>query len=169
MTAVIGSLAMFAQTGAVSINRRQALVVTALVWIVGAAVAAVPLTLSGHYGSYLDALFETVSGFTTSGLTLTQDLDHMAYSHNMWRHLTHLIGGQGIIVAALSFAFARRGGVFALYVAEGRDERILPNVMHTARFIWFVTALYVTLGTVSLGLSMAEKWFQKIQKELGRA
>ena len=74
----------------------------------------------------------------------------MSYAHNMWRHLTHLIGGQGIVVAALSFAFGKRGGAVSLYVAEGRDEKILPNVMHTTRFIWFVTAVFVTLGTIAL-------------------
>ena len=74
----------------------------------------------------------------------------MAYSHNMWRHLTHLIGGQGIVVAALSLAVGLRGGAFSLYLAEGRDERILPNVVYTTRFIWFVTAVYVGIGTLAL-------------------
>ncbi len=91
-----------------------------------------------------------MSGLTTSGLTLVQDLDHLAMSHNMWRHLTHLLGGQGIVVAGLSFALARGSAAVSLYFAEGRDERIMPNVMHTARFIWFVTAVYVVLGTAAL-------------------
>jgi trk system potassium uptake protein TrkH len=117
---------------------------------VASGLAAVPLAFSGNYASYLDALFDAVSGFTTSGLTVAIDLDHMSYAHNMWRHLTHLIGGQGIVVAALSFALGRRGGAVSLYVAEGRDEKILPNVAHTSRFIWFVTAVMVTLGTAAL-------------------
>jgi trk system potassium uptake protein TrkH len=137
-----------------SLNRRQALVVTALVWIVGSAAAAVPLFFSQNYLTYLDALFDSMSGLATTGLTVIVDLDHMAWSHAMWRHLLHLIGGQGIVVAALSFAVARGGGAFALYQAEGRDERILPNVQHTARFIWFVTAVYVTLGTLALSIAM---------------
>lgn len=132
------------------VTRSQALVVTALGWLTVSLVAAVPLSVSGNYGSYLDALFDSVSGFTTSGLTVVSDLDHMAYSHNMWRHLTHLVGGQGIVVAALALSFALRGGAFSLYAAEGRDERILPNVLHTTRFIWFVTAVYVGIGTLAL-------------------
>jgi trk system potassium uptake protein TrkH len=147
--AIGASLRTAAPAGA-RLSGGNALLITALAWLAAAFVAAVPLALSGHYGSYLDALFDAMSGLTTSGLTLVQDLDHLAYSHNMWRHLTHLLGGQGIIVAALSFALAKGGGSVSLYSAEGRDEKILPNVMHTARFIWFVTAVWVVAGTLAL-------------------
>ncbi|MBU4556609.1 MAG: TrkH family potassium uptake protein, partial [Actinobacteria bacterium] len=146
----VGALLRFTLPREPSISHSQALVLTALGWIAVSLVAAVPLAFSGNYGSYLDALFDAVSGLTTSGLTVAKDLDHMAYSHNMWRHLTHLIGGQGIIVAALSLAVGMRSGALSLYTAEGRDERILPNVLHTTRFIWFVTAVYVGLGTLAL-------------------
>ena len=152
VAAGIGLLLMLADVSQPHISQRQALIISALAWIGASAVAAIPLSLSGNYGSYLDALFESVSGFTTSGLNLAVDLDHMALAHNMWRHLTHLIGGQGIIVAAVSLALALKGGAFSLYLAEGRDERILPNVMHTARFIWFVTAVWVVSGTVMLSV-----------------
>lgn len=134
------------------LNRSNALIVTALAWLAASLAAALPLALSGNYASYLDALFDAMSGLTTSGLTLVQDLDHMALSHNMWRHFTHLIGGQGIVVAAVSVAIGLRGGAMSLYIAEGRDEKILPNVMHTTRFIWFVTAIYVVLGTLALSV-----------------
>lgn len=136
------------------LDRQNALIVTALVWVLASLVAAVPLVLSGHYGSFLDAVFDAMSGFTTSGLTLVKDLDHLPLAHNMWRHLMHLIGGQGIVVAVLTLAFGMRGGgAVSLYQAEAREERILPNVMHTARFIWFVTFVYVALGTTVLSVS----------------
>lgn len=151
-TLALGITLMLADASQPTITRRQAFLISPLVWLSASCLAAIPLAFSGHYGGYLDALFETVSGFTTSGLTLTQDLDHMAHAHNMWRHLTHLIGGQGIIVAAVSLAIGLKGGAFSLYLAEGRDERILPNVVHTARFIWIVTAIWVTVGTVGLGV-----------------
>lgn len=150
LTAAIGAGLMLADVSPSRITRRQALLIAGLGWLLASLVAAVPLRLSGNYASYLDAVFDAVSGFTTSGLTVAVDLDHMAYSHNMWRHLTHLIGGQGILVAALSVAIGIRSGAFSLYVAEGRDERILPNVVHTTRFIWFVTAIFVLFGTLAL-------------------
>lgn len=145
-----GGLLMATRPRRGTVDHRHALVISALGWLVAALIGAVPLAFSGNYHSYLDALFDAMSGFTTSGLTVVVDLDHMANAHNMWRHLTHLIGGQGIIVAALSLAVGLRGGAFSLYVAEGRDEKILPNVMHTARFIWLVTAVFVALGTSAL-------------------
>lgn len=151
LAVAVGATLMLADVSGPPISHRQAFLITPLAWVIGSAIGAVPLALSGHYAGYLDAAFESVSGFTTSGLTLVQDLDHMAYAHNMWRHLMHLIGGQGIIVAAVSLAIGlRRGGAFSLYLAEGRNERILPNVVHTARFIWVVTAVWVGLGTVML-------------------
>ena len=145
-----GTALMHADTRNSEIDRVRALAITALGWIAASAAAAVPLALSPHYGSFIDAMFDSLSGLTTTGLTVVTDLDHMAHSHNMWRHLTQLIGGQGIVVAALSLAIGTRTGAHSLYVAEGRDERILPNIIHTARFIWFVTALYVVLGTAIL-------------------
>lgn len=149
----IGGVLRLADIRPRQITRRQAIIVVALAWLTVGLIGAVPLYLSGHWGSYLDALFEAVSGFTTSGLTLVQDLDHLAYSHNMWRHLTHLIGGQGVIVIAIAFAFVGRlGGTVSLYQAEGRDEHILPNLMHTARFIWAVTGVIVVVGTIALTL-----------------
>lgn len=151
VTALVGALLVRLAPRGTPINRRDALLITALAWLAASLTAAVPLAFSGHFGSYLDATFEAMSGFTTSGLILVQDLDHLANAHNVWRHLTHLIGGQGIVVAALSIAIGMRGGgAMSLYHAEGRDEKIMPNVMHTARFIWLVTAVYVVLGIVSL-------------------
>lgn len=154
VTALVGALLVRLAPRGVPINRRDALLITALAWLAASLTAAVPLAFSGHFGSYLDATFEAMSGFTTSGLVLVQDLDHLANAHNVWRHLTHLIGGQGIVVAALSVAIGMRGGgAMSLYHAEGRDEKIMPNVMHTARFIWLVTAVYVSLGTISLTIA----------------
>lgn len=150
VTCAIGALMMNVEARPERLRQTHALIITALGWLVASMVAAIPLALSGNYHSYLDALFDAISGLTTSGLTLAQDLDHMAHAHNMWRHLTHLIGGQGIVVAALSLSVGLRSGSFSLYLAEGRDERILPNIIHTVRFIWFVTAVYISLGTLAL-------------------
>jgi len=145
-----GTLLMNAETRPERVTHTHALAITAFGWLAASMAAAVPLWLSENYHTYLDGVFDAVSGLTVSGLTVVRRLDHMAVSHNMWRHLMQLIGGQGIVVAALSLAVGLRGGAFSLYLAEGRDERILPNVLHTARFIWFVTAVYVAAGTLTL-------------------
>jgi trk system potassium uptake protein len=130
----------------------QGMIVVAMAWFAGMVLGALPLYLSGHYASYLDACFEAMSGLATTGLTLTQDLDHLSYGHQFWRHLTMFIGGQGIVIVALSFFVKGMSGAFKMYVGEGRDERVLPNVLHTARFIWMVSLVFFVLGTVSLGV-----------------
>ena len=81
-------------------------------------------------------MFDVMSGYTTTGLYLMQDLDHVSNGLNMWRHILTYAGGQGIVVIALTFLFKGTAGAYKLYVGEGKDERLLPNVVHTARAIW---------------------------------
>lgn len=126
------------------------MVVVALTWLLVPAIGSLPFIFSGHWGSPLDALFDAMSGLTTTGLALVQDLDHLAPSLNFWRHLLHFLGGQGIILAALSL-FAGGGGI-TLYYGEARDERILPSVTSTARFIWTVAVVHLVAGVLVLGL-----------------
>ena len=133
------------------LNTGQAMVVIALSWLAVMALSAIPLLLSGHYKSFLDACFETMSGFTTTGLTLVQDLDHLSQSHNLWRHLGPFLGGQGIAIIAISFLVKGASGTFNLYLGEGRDEKLVPNVINTARFIWVISIVYLILGTIVLG------------------
>ncbi len=131
----------------------QGMIVVSLSWVVAMLLGAIPLYLSGHWKSYLDACFDAMSGFATTGLGLVQDLDHLSFSHNLWRHLIMFIGGQGIIIVALSFFVKGASGAFKMYVGEARDEKILPNVVSTARFIWMVSIVYLILGTTALGIT----------------
>jgi trk system potassium uptake protein len=135
------------------LNWMQGMIVVSLSWVVAMILGALPLYLSGHWGSFLDACFDAMSGFATTGLTLVQDLDHLSYAHNFWRHLTMFLGGQGIVVIALSFFVRGFSGAFKMYVGEGRDEKIMPNVINTSRFIWLVSIVYLVLGTIALGLT----------------
>ena len=135
------------------LNWMQGMVVVSLSWVVAMILGAIPLYLSGHYKLFLDACFETMSGFTTTGLILVQDLDHLSYAHNLWRHLGPFIGGQGIAIIALTFLIKGTSGAFKMYVGEGRDERLLPNVTNTARFIWLISIIYLIIGTVALGIA----------------
>jgi len=135
------------------LNWMQGMIVVSLCWLLAMLLGAIPLFLSGHYRSFLDACFETMSGFATTGLTLVQDLDHLSYAHNLWRHLIMFIGGQGIVIVALSLFVKGFSGAFKMYVGEARDERVLPNVIHTSRFIWLVSVVYLALGTLALGIT----------------
>ena len=127
------------------------MIVASLSWLAATVLSAIPLYISGHFLSFLDACFDTMSGYATTGLSIIQDLDHLSYSHNMWRHFIMFIGGQGIVVIALTFLI-KTSGAFTMYAGEARDEKILPNVIHTARFIWLVSLVYLVMGTTALAI-----------------
>ena len=133
------------------INWIHTFFIVSMGWIAASLLGAVPLYLSHHYGCFLDAWFEAMSGFATTGLTLVKDLDHLSYAHNMWRHLMMFIGGQGIILATISLLPRARGSMLGLYIGEAREEKILPNIIATARFIWRVSAVYLILGVLIMG------------------
>lgn len=135
------------------LNWMQGMIVVSLSWIVAMILGALPLYLSGHWKSFLDACFDAMSGFATTGLTLAQDLDHLSYTHNFWRHFIMFLGGQGIVVIALSFFVRGFSGAFKMYVGEAREEKIMPNVINTSRFIWLVSIVYLVLGTLALGFT----------------
>lgn len=147
---VLGQILLRAGPAAPRLGWGHGMVVVALTWIVVPALGAIPLAVSGHYASFLDAYFDAMSGLSTTGLALIQDLDHLAPSLNFWRHLLQFLGGQGIILAALTL-FAS-GGVLTLFEGEGREERVLPSVGSTARFIWAVAAAHMVAGVLVLAV-----------------
>jgi len=138
-------------------------------WLAFSLLGAIPLYLSSHFSSFIDAWFEAMSGFATTGLMLIQDLDHLSFAHNTWRHLTMFIGGQGIILASLSILTRARSVALGFYIGEARQEKILPNVIATARFIWKVSFVYLILGVIvfftilyNRGLSLDKAFFHAL-------
>ena len=81
---------------------KEGFVIVAMAWLALSLVGALPFTISGAIPHYIDALFETVSGFTTTGATLLQDVEALSYSMQFWRCFTHWIGGMGILCSSPS-------------------------------------------------------------------
>lgn len=147
---IVGSGLRFLRIEPGRLNRQQAMVVTGLAWVVLGMVAAIPLYLSGHYTTYLDALYDGVSGITTTGVSVVSDLNHLSNADNMWRFVLHLLGGLGLIVVALSFGlFGKRAGA-SLYVAEARSEHVVPNIVQTTQFIAKVALGAILIATAVL-------------------
>ena len=132
---------------------RHGLIVASGSWIVLTVLAAIPYTLSGQSLSFLDALFDVMSGFTTTGVYLLQDLDHVSQGLNFWRHLLTFVGGQGMVVLAVSFLVKELGGAYKFYVGEGKDIALVPNVKGTTRIIWRISLVYLAIGTLTLMLA----------------
>lgn len=157
-----GLTATFAQLLSLAVGRperqlewKHGLAIVALTWLLATLFGAVPDVLSGYYLSYLDAVFDVMSGFTTTGLTLIQHPDTISDALNTWRFLLTYVGGQGIIVMALVF-FVNEVGAFKIYAGEGKDERLLPNVRNTAREIWRISLTYLVIGSLLLSVVL---WF----------
>jgi trk system potassium uptake protein TrkH len=145
LAVIIGQAAELALRTRAQLQGSHALAVVALSWLGVAFVGAVPLFLSGHYATFLDAYFDAMSGFATAGLAVINDLDHTSDAVNLWRHLMQFMGGQGLVLVALTIFGG--AGLTGLYFGEGREERILPNVRNSARFIWRVALAWAVLGT----------------------
>lgn len=166
---VVGTLLQFLRIEPGRLGRRQALAVTGFAWIVLAFFASVPLFLSGHYATYMDALFDGVSGLTTTGATVALDIDHFSNADNMFRFMMHLVGGLGLIVVALSLGiFGKRSGS-SLYTAEGRSEHVVPSVVQTAQLILritlviiFIAAVVLTALCISIGMEPVRAVLQSI-------
>lgn len=132
------------------IQWKHGFVVAALSWLILMVLCAIPTMLSGNVGSMLDACFDVMSGFTTTGLVLTQNLDHLSSGLNMWRHMLTFIGGQGMVVLALTVMVKGTNGAYKLYVGEAKDIELVPNVKGTTRIIWKISMVYLLFGTAAL-------------------
>ncbi|MGL6104966.1 TrkH family potassium uptake protein [Romboutsia sp.] len=126
---------------------RHGLVIASLSWIILMVLCAIPYYLSGSMVSFIDACFDVMSGFTTTGVFLLQDLDHASISLNVWRHMLTFVGGQGMVVLALTFLTNKMQGAYKMYVGEGKDIELVPNARHTTRIIWYISLIYLAVGT----------------------
>lgn len=131
---------------------KYGLIIASYSWILLMMLCALPFLFSGHSKSYLDACFDVMSGFTTTGVFLMQDLDHVSVGINMWRHILTFVGGQGMVVLALSMLIKKFSGGYMMYVGEGKDIGIMPNVQGTTKAIWKISMIYLVIGTVILGI-----------------
>ena len=144
-----GALLRFLRIEPGRLNRQQAMVVTGMSWIILALFASVPLYASGHFATYLDAVFDGVSGLTTTGATVMLDIDHLSNADNMFRFMLHFFGGLGLIVIALSFGLFKGAGA-SLYSSEGRSEHVMPNILNTTQFIFRIAMGFIVASALVL-------------------
>ncbi|WP_286878824.1 TrkH family potassium uptake protein [Methanoculleus sp. UBA413] len=125
-----------------------ALMAVALIWLISALVSALPFTL-GLGVPYLDGVFEAMSGWTDTGLTMMRSVDDLPRTLLFWRSLMQWLGGIGIV--AFTIAMASRTGLtqFRLYRSEGRSEALMPSVVATGLEMW---KIYLVLTGASIGL-----------------
>ena len=135
-----------------TLNYREGFAVVTLGWLAASVLGTLPFILTGYIPSFANALFETVSGFTTTGATILPDVEALPHSLLYWRSLTHWLGGMGIIVLFVSLI----GGIgvqanqmFKAEVTGPVSDKLSPRIKETARFLWLT---YVVLTVILLVL-----------------
>ena len=134
---------------------RDGFVVTALCWILISLVGAVPFLLSGSVSHPVDALFETVSGFTTTGASILPEVESLPRGVLFWRSLTHWIGGMGVLVFLLTLLPLTGGSHVNLMKAESpgpQVEKLVPSVQSTAKILY---CIYIALTLIQIVLLLA--------------
>ena len=153
ITTCVALLLRLARPANPGLTHMQALVITGLVWVFAGAAAGLPLYFSGSFASFFDALFDAVSYFTGTGMSVLNNLGHMAMSYSIWRAMLVVVGAQGIVVVALCLGtISRFSGAGLLLKAEGHNDNIMSQMAGTARFIVSFMGVLIVLGTLLCAL-----------------
>ena len=170
--ALFGTACVLKQPKNRTIYAKEGFVTTALAWILLSVAGAMPFFLSGAIPSFVDALFETVSGFTTTGATILTDIEGL---HNgglmFWRSFTHWIGGMGVLVFMLAVVPLAGGQSMVLMRAESPGPsvgKLVPKLRTTAMILYGIY-LVMTLIEVALLLVGGMPLFDALTVSFGTA
>ncbi len=126
---------------------KEGCIATALSWIMMSVVGAIPFVLTKEIPGIVDAVFETVSGFTTTGASILTDVEALSHTSLLWRSMTHWIGGMGVLVFLLAVVQMNGGSNMNLMRAESPGPsvgKLVPKVKQTARIL-YVIYFFLTL------------------------
>lgn len=150
---------------------KEGFVIVALSWIVMSIFGALPFYLSGHIKSFIDALFETVSGFTTTGASILTDVEALPKSLIFWRSFTHWIGGMGVLVFLVAIIPLSGGANMHLIKAESPGpsvSKLVPKVKSTAKLLYTIY-IFFTLAEIVLLLIGKMPLFDALTLTFGTA
>lgn len=147
---VIGLPLSFIKTQEKSIYAKEGFVTVALTWIIMSLFGALPFVLSGQIPNFVDAVFETVSGFTTTGSSILLEVESLYNSMQFWRLFTHWIGGMGVLVFVLAILPASESGIIHVFRAEAPGPsvgKLVSKLTFTARILY---GIYIVLTVVEV-------------------
>ncbi len=148
--ALVGQLICMRRPKNMTFLTRDGFASVSLSWLVLSAVGALPLMLCGDIASYTDALFETISGFTTTGASILTNVEALCHASLFWRSLTHWIGGMGVLVFLLAIVPMHGGSHMQLMRAESPGPsvgKLVPKVRSTAMILY---AIYMALTAIEV-------------------
>jgi len=135
------------------LNKRDGYLVVSFGWIVMALTGTLPYILTESIPSFTDAFFETMSGYTTTGASILNDIEAVPEGVLFWRSLTHWIGGMGIIVLAIAILPLLGIGGMQLFAAEApgpNADKLHPRITDTAKRLWLIYFGYTAAETILL-------------------
>jgi len=147
---VLGSLMTWKKPRDTSVYIKEGCVATALCWIIMSIVGCLPFVMTGAIPSFTDALFETISGFTTTGSSVVNDLDVLPKSILFWRSFTHWIGGMGVLVFMLAVIPTIGGSSMNIMKAESPGPvvgKLVPKVRQTAATLY---KIYIVMTVIQI-------------------
>ena len=156
-TLFVGTVAMYFTRGhKKEVKRKEGYIIVTMGWIVMSASGVLPYVLTGSIPGITNAFFETMSGYTTTGASILDDIEAMPEGILFWRSLTHWIGGMGIIVLAIAILPLLGIGGMQLFAAEApgpAGDKLHPRITDTAKRLWFIYLGYTAAETLLLKLA----------------
>ncbi len=150
----IGTLSyLFSKGVKKDLGKREAYIIVSLVWVIFSIFGSLPYLLSGTIPTITDAFFETMSGFTTTGSSILNNIEALPHGILFWRSLTQWMGGMGIIVMFLAILPTLGIGGRELFVAEvpgPLPDKLTPRIKETARNLWVLYMAFTLLETILL-------------------
>ncbi len=135
------------------IQKREGYLIVSLGWLLMAISGTIPYIFSGTIPDFTSSFFETISGYTTTGATILDDIESLPAGILFWRSTTHWIGGMGIIVLAIAILpFLGIGGI-QLFTAEApgpAGDKLHPRITDTAKRLWLIYLVYTVIETFLL-------------------
>ena len=152
----IGGLCIIKKPEKTTIYAREGFVIVSLSWILLSILGALPFILCGATTSFVDALFETASGFTTTGSSIFREVESLPKAILMWRSFTHWIGGMGVLVFIMAFLPLGGGQNMHIMRAESPGpevSKLVPKVKQTALILYSIYFALTVIQTVTLLIS----------------
>lgn len=151
--AIGASLVIFSKPRNSAIYVREGFVTVSLAWTILSLIGALPFYISREIPSYIDALFETVSGFTTTGASILTNVEAMGHGMLFWRSFTHWIGGMGVLVLMMAIVPTESGRSIHIMRAEMPGPivgKLVPRIRDTAKILYLIYIAMTVLQTVLL-------------------
>ncbi len=157
LTLGLGGLMMFVtQNHSKEIGKKEGYLVVSLAWLIMAVSGSFPYLFTGAIPNFTDAFFETLSGYTTTGASVINDIESLPKGILLWRSLTHWMGGMGIIVLAIAILPLLGIGGVQLFSAESpgiSTDKINPRISDTAKRLWLLYVGFTVVETILLKLA----------------